>query len=84
MTPFVSVGSAARITAATPATIAADADVRYPLRQLIHPDGDRLTFIWRDRSGEIMQRRLPADLTAYSRWVELRRIVCPLAEPETD
>lgn len=54
-----------------------DADVRFPLRQLLHTEGEFFTIIWKDRGGELMARRLPRDLTGYAMFTELRRLLCP-------
>lgn len=53
--------------------VAEDADVDRPLRQLFSSDGESVTFVWKDRGGDIMQRRLPATLNGYALLAWLRQ-----------
>ena len=46
--------------------VAEDADVERPLRQLVYGDGELVTFVWKQRGGDIMRRRLPATLSGYA------------------
>lgn len=53
-----------------------DADVRRPLRQAIHSDAESLTFMWKDRRGDVIVRTLPRDLAAVAVLAELQRRFC--------
>jgi hypothetical protein len=52
------------------------ADVERLLRQLVHSDGDFLTFVWKDRSSGIMTRRMPKNLSGYAFAMDLLQLLC--------
>lgn len=56
--------------------VGADADVRRPLRQLLQSGTGTVMFTWRDRSGDVVTREMPNELTGYTLGTELRRAVC--------
>ena len=49
------------------------ADVERPLRQLVHNDGEFLTFIWRERGSGFTTRQMPGSLGGYTAVVDLWR-----------
>ena len=53
-----------------------EADVDHPLRQLIHADGETVTFVWRERAAGFVIRRMPRCLTGYAFASELWRQFC--------
>jgi hypothetical protein len=53
-----------------------EADVDRPLRQLIHADGETVTFIWKERGGGFVIRRMPRSVAGYAFAAELWRQFC--------
>jgi hypothetical protein len=56
--------------------IARDADSWSPLLHLIHSDGEVVRFAWKDRSGEIMLRTMPRELSSVAIFEEFQRVLC--------
>lgn len=56
--------------------IGGDANVDHPLRQLLHSTADEMVFVWRTRSGELVQRWMPPDVVGHSVAMDLLRRVC--------
>lgn len=56
--------------------IGGDANLEHPLRQLVHRTADEVVFVWRTRSGEIVQRWMPPNVVAHTVAFELLRRVC--------
>jgi hypothetical protein len=52
------------------------ADVTFPLRQLLFADGEYVTFVWRERGGELVLRRMPNNLTGYAVATEFWHLLC--------
>lgn|GEM_PF-3025340 len=50
------------------------AEGRYPLRQLVHTDGEYVRFIWKDQGGGIVSRRMPTGLTGFALALEVQRL----------
>ncbi len=60
------------------------AETFWVLQQMIHLDGELATFIWNDRNGRPMQRTLPANLDAWSRFSRGLRNLCANVEGDSD
>lgn len=54
--------------------VAEGADVDRPLRRLVYSENEYVTFVWNDRGGDVVQRRLPATLNGYAFLSELREL----------
>lgn len=52
------------------------ADVQRPLRRLLHADAEYVTFLWRERGGAFVMRRMPRNLAGYALLAELRPLFC--------
>ncbi len=53
-----------------------DANVDHPLRQLLHSTAENVVFVWRTRSGEIVQRWMPKEMVGYTVTMDLLRRFC--------
>lgn len=52
------------------------AHLEHPLRQLLHRRQDEVAFVWRMRSGEIVQRWMPKDVTGHTLAMDLFARLC--------
>lgn len=62
--------------------VAVDAELSLPYRQLLLGDGSFVRFVWKDRGGSVMTRRMPRELSSLALFLELQRLGCGLLEPD--
>lgn len=71
-------------TTPIPLTIATGADVERPLRQMLHANGEEVTFVWNERHGGVVVRRMPEKVTGFVVAEDFWRFVCALFERAND
>jgi len=52
------------------------ADVDRPLRQLLHSNDEFITFVWKERGGGFVQRRMTKHLNGHAFLMDLERVLC--------
>jgi hypothetical protein len=57
-----------------------DADVDRPLRQLLYSDAEYVTFIWKERGGGFVERRMPKNVTGHAFATDLWRLLCAASQ----
>jgi hypothetical protein len=54
------------------------ADIRRPLRQMLHARDERVTIVWRQTTGDIALRRMPSNMTGFLFGREVANRICAL------
>jgi hypothetical protein len=58
------------------------ADIERPLPRLMQIEDEQIVFVWRDRTGEVLARRVPQALNGYAFLVDLLHRLCSLSAME--